>query len=102
MSNDKHYDGMLKGKNFEEYFNQHMINDWRSKYFAYGEIKGIINQKYLMMVAKIKQTNSAQRNEKDAKFINFSGKETNQEYKDFLQEVEDIIKDDFSRVRLAI
>ena len=92
---------MLKGQNFENYFNQHMVQEWRDKYFNYGQIKRIINQKYQMMVAKIKQEKAQQSDEDDPKFINFSGKETNKEYLDFLREVEEIIKEDFSSVSLG-
>lgn len=98
MSKEKANNGMLKGQNFENYFNQHMVQEWKDKYFNYGQIKRTINQKYQMMIAKIKREKTGHTDKENPKFINFSGKETNKEYLDFLTEVEQIIKDDFSRV----
>ena len=100
MSKKKGNDEMLKGQNFENYFTQHMVQEWRDRYFNYGQIKRLINQKYQMMVAKIKQEKAQQSGGEDPKFINFSGKETNKEYLDFLSEVREVIKEDFSSVSL--
>ena len=98
MPKDKQKEGLLAGQNFESYYNLKMVQEWQSKYFEYARIKQDVHDKYHEMVEKIKAKRGVGEGQTNPKFINFGEGESNKEYVEFLGEVKEIIKEDFSRV----
>lgn len=100
MPKEKTKEQLLAGQNFESYYNMKMVQEWKFKYFEYARIKQDIHDKYHEMVEKIKAQKGGSSGKMNPKFLNFGEGESNKEYVEFLSEVKEIIKADFSRVTI--
>ena len=84
----------MNEKDFGHYYYSKLVHKWRNNYFHYAEIKDQISQRYKKMVDGLNR----QQGKKGGKIkLDYFGDDQN--YKSFIQGVDNLIMEEISKVR---
>lgn len=83
----------IEEQGFENYMKEKMINKWRNQYFPYSKVKTEILKRYQIFLQNFKE--EGKRKGSGVEVVFFKDNET---YLGFINEVDSLIKSEFSKV----